>query len=208
MARKATDLLDVFRFGDEEDDARAQRDGRAADSKSGSSKGARRKKAAGKKNAKAQRASAAPGSRRRLESLILNRRQLVLAGSAMALLLMLSFVLGLSTGRPGKAAGDAAIQRTTPSYLVIRGTLPLLDPTTRKPIEPRHVADILKRDYGLRRSQLQMHGANGRLVIEVGPFPSEAQARDYLRQSGLEMMHLYMEDPFRAAEYAPWRSGR
>ncbi len=199
MARKATDLLDVFRFGDEDGDERTRHD---------TARGNRR--ASPKKKRRDAREAGQRRGRWRVESLQLGRRQILLACSAVALLLMLSFVLGLSTGRAGQGAtpGQAALHRKTPAYLVIRGTLPLLDPTTRKPILPSHVADILKRDYGLRRGQLQMHRADGQLVIDVGPFPSEAGAREYLRKSGLEMMHLYMKDPFRWPEYAPWQRAR
>jgi hypothetical protein len=191
MARKATDLLDVFRFSDDggDDDSHSDR-GR------GASKARKPKK---KETAK---------PRQRVQGLILNRRQIVLGSSAIALLLVLSFVLGLSTGRSGPATQPTKIERRTATRFAIRGSLPLLDKATQKAIEPKAVAAILKRDYGLDRDHLQLGKADGRLIIDVGPFRSERAAREWLESSNLEMLHLFMEDPFRWPEYVPWRARR
>ncbi len=197
MARKATDLLDVFRFGDDDDDDNRERE---------TSRG--RRAVARKKSQKAKKARAAE-PKTRLQGLILNRRQVLLGTSAVALLLVLSFVLGLSTGRSGPSGGETAIQKTQHAPRVaIRGSLPELDSATRETIDPRRVADILKRDYKLKRHNLTMRRAEGRLVIEVGPFRSDASAAEFLRKSGLEMLHLHMEYPFRWPEYVAWHPAK
>jgi len=198
MARKATDLLDVFRFADESEDDQAQRDDRRG-----------RKRAP--KERPAKRAAAAPSRRGAegrggAEGLQVNRRQLVFGSSAIVLLLVLSFVLGLSTGRSRTPTGGAAIQRQVPRRIAIRGELPRLDPATQQPVEPAEVARLLKRDFGLDAKHLRVEPRDGFLVIDVGPFNSEEAAARYLRDSGLELLHLHMDAPFRAPKFAAWRS--
>ena len=195
MARKATDLLDVFRFSD---------DGGDDDSHREATRGGGRAASSGRKPKRKK----APKQRRRVQGVILNRRQIVLGSSAIALLLVLSFVLGLSTGRSGPEAQPTKIERRTTARFAIRGALPLLDKATQKAIEPKTVAAILKRDYGLGRDHLRLSRSEGRLVIDIGPFRSERAAREWFDKSDLGMLHLHMHDPFRWPEYVAWPGAR
>ncbi len=195
MARKATDLLDVFRFGDDDGDENSKRD---------SGRGGRRVP-------KERKPKKAPRARSQSEEdvLQLNRRQILLGSSAVVLLLVLSFVLGLSAGRSGPSEDDTKIERRSGRDLIaIRGDLPLLDKATRKSIDPAQIAGVLKRDYGLKRKNIHMYRVSGRLVIDIGPFHSETQAKSYLRKSGLKMLHIHMEDPFRWPEFSAWKAAR
>jgi hypothetical protein len=191
MARKATDLLDVFRLAGEPGEEAPE----------GEARGTRR--------AAAHKRKAPRPARRRVRGMILNQRQLLLGGSAIALLLVLSFVIGLSAGRGGRSSGsgEALSATTAPRWFAIRGTLPQLDPATQKPVDPSQVMAILQRDYGLQPAQVVMRPSGDQLVLEVGPFPSEEKARAYHRDAGLEMIQLHMHDPFRWPEYVAW-SGR
>ncbi|MDJ0521415.1 MAG: hypothetical protein QNJ90_05000 [Planctomycetota bacterium] len=192
MARKATDLLDVFRFGDDDGgDDHARDSGRGASKK------------------KPKREKPAP-KRKRAQGLILNRRQVVLGSSAVALLLVLSFVLGLSAGRtrPGAEEQTPKIERRTPVYIAVQGSLPLLDKATRKKIKPAAVAAILKRDYGLQSDQMRIEPVDGQLQIQLGPFRSRRAAERFVADSGIEMLQLYMEDPFRWWKLVRWRPKR
>ena len=118
MARKATDLLDVFRYGEGDDGEGRAAGGRTA-SKARPSKGSRR----------------AARKRAGFDGMILTRRQVILGASVCCLLVALSFVLGLSAGSPG---GDTpAASRTTPAGagIIVRGQLPAMDPASQRPIE-------------------------------------------------------------------------
>jgi hypothetical protein len=189
MARKATDLLDVFRFGGEgpSDDGDAPKKRKRARPKSGG---------AAKRSPKA-----------RFEGITLNRKQVWLVSSAALLLLFLSFTLGLATGRPGSGA-DEALNRQTPAQFAIRARVSQIDPETSRKASPRSVLEHLATEYRIRREHMQIRSEGGEYVIEIGPFTTEDRARRYLRGSGLELARIHLGDPFRYARIEPVRWGR
>lgn len=190
MARKATDLLDVFRFNNEDgkDDHERKKRRKAAATGTRKRKSARR--AAGKSSGG-------------FEGIHLSPRHLLLASCACVLLLVLSFTLGLATGRPSGSARQApALKRETP--VVIRTKLPLIDPANSKPTDPKRIRRKLRHEHGIKDHHLRIWRDGSYLVLEVGPFQSEASARSYLRSSGLELAHINMEDPFRWPEILPY----
>lgn len=182
MARKATDLLDVFRFGDADDEAAAA--------------------AAARASAKTHKAAARRAQASSFNGMILTRRQVVLAGSACCLLVALSFVLGLASGNSGDTP---AMQRTAgaSAAYAIRGALPLVHPATQRAVEPDEIRKVLERDYGVRPANLRIRSEAGQLLIEIGPFTSKDRARTYIRQTGLDMAHLVGADPFLRSEIVP-----
>jgi hypothetical protein len=193
MARKATDLLDVFRYGGDEDEN---------DSGQGVSSERRRSK---KKRKKA--VAKPPADRKGFRGLILSQRQVVLAGSACCLLVVLSFVLGVTAGRPGSGDTPAIRKDVADSsrWFVIQGELDQVHPATQKALDPAKVRTDLVRDYRLRSQNLRIREGDRSLLLEVGPFRTEQRARDFLRDSGLDMAHLYGADPFLGARIVPFR---
>jgi len=191
MARKAHDLFDVFQL--------------AQDAGSGNRKHGPRRKAAPASAAKTQRART-PAARRKSGAsagLALNRRQVLLAGSALMLLLVLSFTLGLATGRPGSKQANPSLDRR--SAFVIRGTLPLTDPTTRNPVDTQHIRRQLSRDYKIPGPNIMMRRLGNDLRIDIGPWPSKRAAKRFWNRSGLKLVHIHLEDPFRWAQVVPYR---
>lgn len=189
MARKATDLLDVFRFGGGEED-----DERESTRPAGRKRRKPPPKAAGGARAK---------KKTRFEGIALNRRQVWLASSAIGLLLILSFFLGLATGGSGAGEDARALERRVPRRYAIRGRVPLLDPKTHRPADAARVARTLSSDYRIHASNLRVRRLGADLVIDIGPFPSRDDARSWLERSGLELWRIHLEDPFRFPEYVP-----
>ncbi len=189
MARKATDLLDVFRFSSEDGGGKRPKRRSRGNSKGGGgrSKGAKKKSRA----------------KRTFEGIFLNARQLLLASSALMLLLVLSFVLGLATGRGGEET--PAIQRSHGALIAVRARLPVVDPATRRSVRPSAVEKRLSQDYEIPSRNIRIQRDGTELVIEIGPFHSEAQAKRFIERSGLDMAHIHMENPFRYAEFVPYR---
>jgi hypothetical protein len=188
MARKATDLLDVFRFSSE---------GGGDDSGSAPKKRRPSRKQAAKKKGGGGRRKA------RFEGIALNRRQVVLASSAIGLLLILSFFLGLAAGGSGGDDTDAALERRAARRYVIRAFVPLVDPAARKPADPVRLARNIARDYGIDPRNLRARRRGADIAIDIGPFPSRDEARRWLERSGLELCRIHMQDPFRFPEYIP-----
>jgi len=189
MARKATDLLDVFRYGGGDDDADRSR--------TASTPRARK--------ARTPKAPKAPAKRRAFEGLILSKRQLILTGSAMLLLVVLSFVIGLSAGRPGSGRTDPAAQRTTgATMLMIRGAMPSLDPATRRPIDPSEVLQVLARDYHLSARYVTVKVSEGQILIDIGPFRSEQRARMYMERAQVDVIRIHGADPFLRPRILPY----
>jgi hypothetical protein len=196
MARKATDLLDVFRYGGGDDD-----DDRAGGKPARRARTPRRRKRSG-----ASRREPAPRERPGFQGLILSRRQLVLAGSAMLLLLVLTFVVGVSAGRPSRTQGGRALNRTAlRDMLMVRGTMPALDRATRKEVDLREVRRILEERHHVPPANLRIHVEHGLVRIDIGPFRSERRAREYVERTQLDTAHLFGADPFLRPQILPFR---
>ena len=187
MARKATDLLDVFRFG-------------------GDSEAEDQRRAASKPKARAERAKAKAESRERgFDGLILSKRQLLLTGSAMMLLLVLSFVIGLSAGRPGAPTPAARRDATVGAEsLMIRGTMSVLDPATRRPVDPDDVRRVLQTQHQVPAANIHVHAEGGSLLIDIGPFKTEERARAYLERMELDLARIQGADPFLRPRILPY----
>ena len=187
MARKATDLLDVFRFADDGDG------GTADDAKrGGGAKGRAKKGGATKRKAAANRSG--------FDGLILTKRQVILGASVCCLVVALSFVLGLSAGRPDTDT-PAASRTAATGRVVIRGVMPAVHPATQNPLDPAALHAELVREYQLPAGNLRVRRVGGQLYLEIGLFDSKAQAEEFLRDRGLDMAHLYGADPFTTAAY-------
>ena len=189
MARKATDLLDVFRHGGTDDDD----NGNVA---------SKPRKRTAKRSASKSRGG---GDRRTFDGLILTRRQVVLGGSVCCLLVALSFVLGLSAGRPGDTP---AASRTTAAQdaVLIRGTMPAVNMASQQPIDAAELRAALVREYRVPSNSLRIRREGGTLILEIGVFGSQEAAKSWLTQRGLDMAHFYGSDPFTPPQYV--RAGR
>jgi hypothetical protein len=184
MARKATDLLDVFRPG--------------GGGEGGSRPARPRPARAGAKMKQTGRG--------RFEGLVLTGRQIVLGSSVLVLLLVLSFTVGVGFGRGSRhATADRGLQATTAWY--IRGRLTARDPLKGTPVVPKTVIDDLVGQYQLdRRLVSTLPRSDGGIWVFIGPFASEAEARRQFLDQGFEVAHVDGGTPFRNADYVQARS--
>ena len=192
MARKATDLLDVFRHGGDHDDG----DSRVVSSD--------RARAAKRAKAKRKAPGKGKGTGKGFDGLILTKRQVVLGASVCCLLVALSFVLGLSAGRPSTDT-PAASRTAATGQIVIRGTMPSVHPGNQRPLDVETIREDLVREYRIPASNLRIRRAGGQLILEIGVFQSRGQAEQWLQDSALDMAHLYGSNPFAPAEYVTLR---
>ncbi|MDF1702291.1 MAG: hypothetical protein P1V36_14150 [Planctomycetota bacterium] len=194
MARKATDLLEVFRYdGDDNDEG----EGRSVSNRRG-----RSAQSSSAKKAQAKKAKAKKG--KGFDGLIVTRRQVILGASVCCLLVALSFVLGLSAGRPGQGDTPAASRTQAGAQgFIIQGEMPIVHTSTQKPIGIAGVKEELVREYRVPASNLRVRAEDGRLILEIGLFGSEDEARRYLRRSQLDMAHIFGSDPFQNPRYLP-----
>ena len=194
MARKATDLLDVFRFNSE--DGHDNRDRKPRKTKTAARSSTR-------KPAKRSKPKSAASS---FDGIHLGPRQLLLASSAGLLLLVLSFTLGLAAGRPdsGSEQAPSALARQS-NFVAIRTEISLVDPATRKRTDPRKVRALLVKDFRVPSKNLRIFEEAGQLVLQVGPFRTEQAANDFRQRTGLEFARINMEEPFRWPSIVPYR---
>ncbi|MFM8980957.1 MAG: hypothetical protein ACKOSS_10925 [Planctomycetia bacterium] len=145
-------------------------------------------------------------------SLLLSRRQMSLAGALVVVLLAFSFVLGLSVGRRGErgtAGGTPSLSREAPRDLsgprlvYIEGRVPYMDPARQAVNDPGRLRDALVRQKGLPDDRVWVMDdlAAAMLRVVVGPFPSEAQAAEFLRRTGLFTFRLGGVLPWKAPDY-------
>lgn len=189
MARKATDLLDVFRYGGDDDD--------------GDSRGVSGDRGRAAKRAKAKKKASSKGkakSGKGFDGLILTKRQVILGASVCCLLVALSFVLGLSAGRPGDPTPAASRTAATAS-IVIRGEMPVVHPATQRPVDIEALKAELVREYRIPATNLRVRRAGGLLILEIGVFETVEQAEAYLRRSALDMAHIYGASPFAPPQF-------
>lgn len=211
MARKANDLLDIFRYqpegADEADGgAREKKRQRRDPNKGRSAGGGTRTGSAGsgrgsKKAARAKRVARRPGGDGyRLD---LTQRHVVLGGSVLALLLVLSFTLGLAAGR-GKDGGseEVSLQRSAARghSFYVSGTIPNILPSTGQRVRGKRIQQELMEDFLLERSRFKIFSGKNEWRITVGPFASDADARRFVAHQGMEKWYVAAYAPFRAYE--------
>lgn len=190
MTRKATDLLDVFRA----ERTPPPRSGGAAP------------RGAGREGSEA-------GVRRTFEGLFLHPRQLLMGSCVVLLLLVFTFVLGLSVGRRGKepAAPGAALARTAELEtseqlgLYVVGRVPYMDKRGLKPNDPETMVKDLGRFRGVEREQIWISDekASQSWVVILGPFADERRAREYLGSHNLTRALLGGVYPFERPDFRP-----
>lgn len=167
MAKRANDLLDVFRLGSGAADAppRPRR-------KKG---GARRKKA---------KAGA--------EGVVLAPRQVTLLASTAVLLVVLAFAAGLGYGRrkPGPALSRVA-QSNQADVWWIRGLIRAYDEFTGRPVPIESIERDLEAQLKIRGDNLRVLRENEeRYALLLGPFQTEAKARAWYEQKRLGVVRV------------------
>jgi len=210
MARKAHDLFDVFQLSQDADTGTRERGERRKAAAASKAKAKRPRVRKPKPKSKSGQGTSGQGTFPETSRMApaggggvaLNRRQVFLAGSAMLLLLVLSFTLGLATGRPSDKQDGAALNRVT--SFVIRGRLPLTDPTTRNPVDTTRIRRQISSDYKIPSPNVMMRREGSDLVIDIGPWPSRQAAERFWNRSGLKLVHIHLEDPFRWAKIVPY----
>ncbi len=188
MAKRANDLLDVFRLASGQGDGSAPR-------------GRGRRKA----TPRARKKKAADG-------VFLQPRQVVLLSSTVVLLVVLAFAAGLGYGRRG-SSGIALQRRSAHDANIawwIRGKLRSKDDLTGHAIAPEAVIRELLSRYNIAEDYVRVVPEDSeRLAIFLGPFSSEAKAHAYYEAQRLGTLRLRWGSPFYRAAYQQGpRSGR
>lgn len=178
MAKRANDLLDVFR---------------GASSQGSSTPRRARKKQGGRSSSKRRGGP---------EGVFLAPRQVLLVSSAMVLLLVLAFTVGLGVGRGGFGSGTAALQKkAAPTFYWIRGSIPSRDVVGGRPVDRDALLVELGKELGLQRRNLAAVPADGDLLhVYVGWWTTQAEAQAYLRLKHLDSLRLKWGAPFHFAE--------
>lgn len=184
MARKASDLLDVFRM-------------RPAGSDDGEP--ARRPAKKGAKKPKAKRTASKP-RRRAGEAVSVSKRQLLYAGSVVVLLMALSFVLGVSM--TGDGSSGPALNKQTEKPWYVMGYLPKTSLLAGKPIDIRKAVRELYNQHGVTQDDLDIFDLGRRYLIRFGPFPTRPRAFQYVEAHGLTDFRPLGETPFHPANFS------
>ena len=163
MARRTTDLLDVFR------DRGAGRSG------------------------KAEEPAAPKAPRKPFDGLFLLPRQLLLGSSVVVLLLVFAFVLGLSMGRRSGSGNGQALQANAPRAedpeanvrrVYVLGHVPVTSTTGLAANEPAKLRDTLTSDrFGVDPERIWIAADPNdpqQWVVFLGPFANQKQVTDYL----------------------------
>jgi hypothetical protein len=186
MARRTTDLLDVFR------DRGTGRSG------------------------KPEEPAQPKAPKKPFEGMFLLPRQLLLGSSVVVLLLVFAFVLGLSMGRRGGNSTQALQANTaraqeaesnTPGVYVL-GRVPVTNPGGLKRNEPTAIRDMLTADrFGVDPARLWIAADPNdaqQWILTVGPFANKKQAADYLMSHRLTTARIGGALPFERPGYRNW----
>lgn len=190
MARKASDLLDVFRLKPADptgDDAASRKSG--ARKKSKAAKAGRKSSASGG-SAKRRRSGSSTGD----EVVSVSRRQLVYAGSVVVLLMALSFTLGVSMS--GDGAAQPALKKETPKDWYIVGYVSKTSLLADKKVDIRKAATELFHRFGVARKLLMIHDLGTRYRMRLGPYESKDEAYRYAERYQLSGFNHAGEAPF------------
>lgn len=155
-----------------------------------------------------KKARAAGGKQRAFQGLVLSPKQVVLGGSAAALVLLLTFTLGLAVGRPGSDRGQApSLRRDT--QRMVRAEFPRYHPHTHKAMAREDVYEMLVQRFGVpARAVVNIRPDGDRMVIELGPFDSDDAAEHWIQKWGLQAAHLNLNAPFRYHQMTNYVSAR
>lgn len=178
MARKAS-MLDIFQMSESREATKA----RGPRAKSGA-------------RAKAKPTSRPARTSRAAESVEFSKRHLLYGSSVIALLVALSFVLGLAFG------GGEELSRPEPIVVryFVKGTLPKLGWTDHQPVDIRAVARALEKRHRVDPKARQIRKTDSAYVIYLGPFTSRDHARSYIDQRGLDAFNAEGHFPFARLE--------
>lgn len=174
MAKRSTDLLEVFN---------RKAPGPSAPRRRGKKGGPKRQKAAD------------------FSGFFLGPRQLLLVCCVLLLLLVLSFVVGIGVGRRGDeplTAAGTSLRRETSALPAteawyVRGRLARVHQIRGERIDPVGIPG----DLGLNPRHIRVEEApRGYYDVFVGPFATEAAARQYWRNAKLETRGRKIGFPF------------
>jgi hypothetical protein len=176
MAKRANDLLDVFRLGPAEDEAPRPRS----------------------RGSSSRKRSAASS-----DGVFLAKRQVLLLGATGVLLVVLAFTAGLGYGR--KRGGGPALNKATPTANYwIRGRLRSTDPLSGEPVPREAVIREIQARYGIPETYIRVRDEDEqRLAIDLGPFSSKAAAKQYFMRKRVDMLQLPWGHPFFRATFEP-----
>ncbi len=184
MARKATDMLDIFRFEPED----------GGDGRKRPKKGAGKRKQTAKPRATKRNATA--GSRG--GAFPMQRRHMMLGGSVVGLLLVLAFTLGLAAGKGG---GTTTPTLSAETQIFVLGKVPELDWQTQSRTNPERIRRLLRKEFAVDASLIRLQTKNGEHWIYLGPFRTKDDARRYLERKGLDQGEIGTGYPFRNPQY-------
>jgi hypothetical protein len=183
MARRTTDLLDVFRD-------------RGASGRGG----------------KPEPAPSANPEKKPFEGVFLFPRQLLLGSSVVVLLLVFAFVLGLSMGRRSGGDGTEALRADAPRSadaapvrrVFVLGRVPLTNPTGLAANDPKKLYEALTSErYAVDPARLWIDKDpnDAQWRIYLGPFTTQQEAADYLMNHRLTRGRVGESYPFQAPSY-------
>jgi hypothetical protein len=179
MARKATDMLEVFR------------------TKVASPAASREASPAGEK-------------KRGFQGMVLVPRQIMLGSAVVVLLLVFTFVLGLSVGKRGDVgAGGTTLSAVSPTrgsdakLTYVEARVPYMDPARHVANAPAAMRDNLARVRGVSPDHIWISDdtSNQRLRVLIGPFRDSEAAVEFLRRKGLFTHKLGGVLPWKAPDY-------
>lgn len=190
MARRSTDLLDMFRGPRAGEHAAKGRSGKPR-----------------KKPRKRTKTRGRGGWLSAFEGLVLGPRQVLLASCVMVLLLVLAFTVGLGVGRRGGPLADStslSLESGTgrpAAAFYIQGRVPRRDLLRDQDVDPDLLKEDLVRLHGFRPADLQVtEGERGFFFVHYGPFTSEEAARRVLREHNLGYLNVQGTWPFSLEE--------
>ncbi len=167
MARKASDLLDVFRL-------RPESSGSSSSSKRTPDRKPDRKPKKTKPKAKKKPRARSAGD----VVLSLSRRQMMYAGCVGVLLMALSFTLGVSLAGDDSSAAHPLRRETAPTFYIV-GELPLEAVLADRRVDIQAAARKLREQSGVARDKIHLSRRGDRYRIWIGPFESKRAAFEY-----------------------------